>query len=295
MILLQQHFSALKRAFSQLVLSPMSTFISLVAISIALTLPAFGYLLLESADFFGQKMGLHEITLFLDKNADDITVLNVSQELEKLPLRFQFIDKQTAFAHLSESLHLAQVAKFLDENPLPHAFVITPENQHLDAVQEMQHTFETWPEVARVHWDSAWVERFEAFLDLSGRLMNILAFLLSAGLIAIIFNNVRLQIMFYKDEIEVAAMMGATRAFISAPFYYFGALLGLLGAILSAIILQILISYLNPAVQHFSQYYALPLSLHPVDFSVFLSLAGVAMFLGLLAVNFSVSLFVRQQ
>lgn len=295
MILLQQHFSALKRAFSQLVLSPMSTFISLVAISIALTLPAFGYLLLESADFFGQKMGLHEITLFLDKNADDITVLNVSQELEKLPLRFQFIDKQTAFAHLSESLHLAQVAKFLDENPLPHAFVITPENQHLDAVQEMQQTFETWPEVARVHWDSAWVERFEAFLDLSGRLMNILAFLLSAGLIAIIFNNVRLQIMFYKDEIEVAAMMGATRAFISAPFYYFGALLGLFGAILSAIILQILISYLNPAVQHFSQYYALPLSLHPVDFSVFLSLAGVAMFLGLLAVNFSVSLFVRQQ
>lgn len=295
MMLFYQHSSALKRAFFQLLLSPMSTFISVVAIAIALTLPAFGYLLLESADFFGQKMGLHEITLFLDKNADDITVVHVTQELEKMPLRFRFIDKQTAFSNLSESLHLAQVAKFLDENPLPHAFVIIPDDQHLDAVQKMQETFELWPEVTRVQWDSAWVERFEAFLDLSGRLMNVLALLLSAGLIAIIFNNVRLQIMFYKDEIEVAAMMGATRGFISTPFYYFGVLLGLLGAILSAIILQMLISYLNPAVQQFSQFYVLPLSLHPVDFSVFLSLAGVAVFLGVLAVNFSVSLFVRQQ
>ena len=291
MKILRQHFCAFKRALFQLILSPLGTLISVLAIAIALTLPAFGFLLLESATAFGQKMGLHEITLFLEKGADS---KEITEKLKTLPLTFQFVDKKTAFQNLSESLHLAQIKDFLDENPLPDAFIITPATQSKEALADLQTKFLKWNGIARVQWDSAWVERFDAFLALATRLIEVLALLLSAGLIAIVFNNVRLQIMFYRDEIEVAAMMGATKSFINTPFYYFGALLGLLGALFSALILYELINYLNPAVQHLAQFYALPLLLHPVDLPVLLSLAGVAVLLGILAVYFSLAIFLRR-
>ena len=53
-----------------------------------------------------------------------------------------------------------------------------------------------------------------------------LAGIFAAGLVAVTFNTIRLQVMAQAAEIEVARMIGATDAFIRRPFYYFGALQG---------------------------------------------------------------------
>ena len=81
-----------------------------------------------------------------------------------------------------------------------------------------------WPRVAHVQLDSAWVKRFDAFLRLARLALWMLAGIFAAGLIAVTFNTIRLQVLAQAAEIEVARLIGATDAFIRRPFYYFGAL-----------------------------------------------------------------------
>ena len=59
--------------------------------------------------------------------------------------------------------------------------------------------------------------------------LTLLAALLGAGLVAVTFNTIRLQILTQRDEIEVSKLIGATDAFIRRPFYYLGLLQGLVG------------------------------------------------------------------
>ncbi len=294
MKILRLHRMAFWRANVQLCQNWGGSLISIFAISIALTLPSFGFLLLESAENFGSKMALHEMSLFLNFNATRDDVHHIRQQLEKMPVRFQFVSKEEALQNLTKDLHWGETDPLLEKNPLPDAFVVAPLEQNVLALKKLQNVFLTWENVHQVQWDSAWAERYQAMIDLFKRLMNLLALLFFAGLIAIVFNSVRLQMMLYKDEMEVSWMMGATHHFIAAPFYYFGILLGTWGALFALLMLHILIHYLKPSVAHLAYFYDLPLQFIPITPWFVLSLLAVSIGLAYLAVYFSVHLFLRR-
>ena len=61
-----QHGAALASAFRRLWSAPLNTLLSLLVIGIALTLPAFGYVLLDSLrDLSGNVSGVQQISLFM--------------------------------------------------------------------------------------------------------------------------------------------------------------------------------------------------------------------------------------
>jgi cell division transport system permease protein len=117
---------------------------------------------------------------------------------------------------------------------LPDAFVVEPANTEPEALEILRKEIAGWPKVAHVQLDSAWVKRFDAFLRSANWRLWMLAGLFAAGLVAVTFNTIRLQVMAQSAEIEVARMIGATDGFIRRPFYYFGALQGALGGLLAA-------------------------------------------------------------
>jgi cell division protein FtsX len=140
--------------------------------------------------------------------------------------KWRFVPKDEALKRMQASEGMAEIVASLPRNPLPDAFIVEPTNTEPEALEIMRKEIAGWPRVAHVQLDSAWVKRFDAFLRLGKLALWMLAGLFAAGLVAVTFNTIRLQVMAQSAEIEVARMIGATDGFIRRPFYYFGALQG---------------------------------------------------------------------
>ncbi len=231
-----QHRAALGSALRRLGASPLNTLLSLLVIGIALTLPGFGYVILDNLRDLGQSAsGVQQISIFMQLEAGKKDVGEIENRLRQAASgKWRFVPKEEALKRMQTSEGMAEIVASLPRNPLPDAFVVEPTNTDPQALEVLKKELATWPKVAHVQLDSAWVKRFDAFLKLGKLALTLLAGLFAAGLVAVTFTTIRLQVLAQAAEIEVARMIGATDAFIRRPFYYFGALQGALGGLLAA-------------------------------------------------------------
>ena len=231
-----QHRAALGSALRRLGASPLNTLLSLLVIGIALTLPGFGYVILDNLRDLGQSAsGVQQISVFMQLEAGKKDVGEIESRLRQTASgKWRFVPKEEALKRIQSSEGMAEIVASLPRNPLPDAFIVEPTNTDPQALEVLKKELSTWPKVAHVQLDSAWVKRFDAFLKLGKLALTLLAGLFAAGLVAVTFTTIRLQVMAQATEIEVARMIGATDAFIRRPFYYFGALQGALGGLLAA-------------------------------------------------------------
>jgi cell division transport system permease protein len=158
----------------------------------------------------------------------------------------------------------------------------------------MRKEIASWPKVAHVQLDSAWVKRFDAFLKLGKLALWMLAGVFAAGLVLVTFNTIRLQVMAQAMEIEVARMIGATDAFIRRPFYYFGALQGGLGGLVAALLVTGGLSLLATPIGDLVALYGGNFSLRPLALAEIGALCAAGAFLGWLGAQLSVSLSLRK-
>ena len=290
-----QHKAALASAFRRLWSAPLNTLLSLLVIGIALTLPAAGYLLLDNLRELGSHAtGVQQISLFMTLDASKKEVGDIESRLRAAGGKWQFVPKEDALKRMQKSEGMAEIVASLPRNPLPDAFIVEPSNTEPEALEIMRKEISSWPKVAHVQLDSAWVKRFDAFLKLGRLALWMLAGIFAAGLVAVTFNTIRLQVMAQAAEIEVARIIGATDAFIRRPFYYFGALQGALGGLLAAGLVLGALRLLAEPVGDLAALYGASFGLRPPGLIEVGGLAGAGAFLGWLGAQLSVSLSLRK-
>jgi cell division transport system permease protein len=145
----------------------------------------------------------------------------------------------------------------LDQNPLPHVLHVHPA---LDAsstadIETLRQYFKAWPEVDLVQIDSEWVMRFNAILDVARQVLTIAVALLGLGVVAVVGNTIRLEILNRRAEIEVTKLVGGSDGFVRRPFLYTGMLYGLGGALLAWGIIMITVMVLEQPVATLAQLY----------------------------------------
>ncbi|WP_310493986.1 permease-like cell division protein FtsX [Dechloromonas sp.] len=290
------HRAALAAAFRRLWATPLNTLLSLIVIGIALTLPAFGYVALDNLRDLGRNAsGVQQISLFMSLEASKKDVGEIESRLRQAPNgKWKFVPKEDALKRMQSSEGMAEIVASLPRNPLPDAFIIEPANTEPEALEILRKEIAGWPKVAHVQLDSAWIKRFDAFLRLGKLALWMLAGLFGAGLVAVTFNTIRLQVMAQSAEIEVARMIGATDGFIRRPFYYFGALQGALGGLLAAALVLAALRLLGGPVGELAALYGGNFSLRPPGIIETLGLATLGAFLGWLGAQLSVSLSLRK-
>jgi cell division transport system permease protein len=123
----------------------------------------------------------------------------------------------------------------LPDNPLPNVLTIrpSPDAASPPQLEALRSYLLSWPEVDSVQLDRDWVLRFSAILELLRRVVLITAVLLGAGVIAVVGNTIRLEILNRSAEIEVTKLVGGTNAFVRRPFLYAGVLYGLLAGLIA--------------------------------------------------------------
>lgn len=290
---LRQHALALGGALRQLARAPGSFTLNALVVAIALALPFAGLTVLENVRPLSEQLAIEpEISLFLAMNTPRERATALASQIRRIAQesrhasRLEFIPRERALNLLKEKSGLSDTITALGENPLPDGYVLklTGMQNAADAarIEVLAAQLKALPGVEYVQIDSAWVKRLAALMHVLRLALLFLAGTLAVAVVAVVFNTIRLQVMTQREEIGVCRMFGATDAFICRPFYYTGALLGVVagGAALGGIALAL--HPFNAAVAEFARLYASEFRLAPLGAGTTLSLLGASATLGLL-------------
>jgi cell division transport system permease protein len=287
-IWLTQHLNALRLALRRLGAMPLNTLLSLLSIGVALALPAGGQMLLANAlQLAGTTSTAPQISLFMANAADRRAANEIENRLRRYGgvKQVQFMAREDTLARMKSGQGLREVIDALPTNPFPDAFVITAADDRPEAMEGLAAEFRRWPKVEHVQLDSAWVRRLDALLKLGRTAVILLGVLLGAGLIAITFTTIRMQVLTSRAEIEVSQLLGATDGFIRRPFLYFGALLGLGGGVFAWVLVGAAALWLRTPLGDLVRLYDLTLVIQPLgtlDSALLLAFAASLGWLGAL-------------
>lgn len=122
---------------------------------------------------------------------------------------------------------------------LPTSFEIALKRSHRDttSVENFVTELKRIPGITEVQYGEEWVRRFNSFLNFMRLLGALLGGFLVIAVIFIVSNTIKLTIYSRRDELEVMALVGATRFFIKAPFLLEGLIQGVIGSVLSVVLL----------------------------------------------------------
>jgi cell division transport system permease protein len=285
---LRQHRQAFAAALRRLGV------LNTVVIGVALALPAGGYALIDSLRGVASRLAPEpQISVFLPGEAKRPEADALGRALRAEPRigAVRFVPRDQALKEMRSIEGVDELVAALGHNPLPDAFVVTA---RVAAVDALAADLARLPGVSRVQADAVWARRLAALASTAKLGLAILAGLLGAGLVAVTFNTIRLQILTERDEIEVSKLIGATDAFIRRPFYYAGLLQGVAGGLVALGIVAIALWLLDGEVRSLAQSYGSDFRFRFLDARDAAAMVGCAGLLGWMGAQLSVSRHLRE-
>jgi cell division transport system permease protein len=255
-----RHMQALLASLGRLARNPFGTLLTLIVIALALALPLGLELFVTNARAatggFANAVDL-SVYLKTDVPLAKAEQLAQSARAHSGVAQIEVISADAALAEFRQYSGFGAALGVLSANPLPNVLHVHPtaDAESTDALQSLRHYFIAWPEVDLVQIDAQWVMRFNAILEVLRRLLIIAAAILGAGVVAVIGNTIRLEILNRRGEIEVTKLVGGSNRFVRRPFLYAGTLYGLGGALLAWGIVAGAIAVLAPPVAELAKSY----------------------------------------
>ena len=213
------------------------TFVSIfVLISCLLFIGSFALIAMNVQYNLEDVTDLNEIEVFLDFDADDETVARVEREILRL-------DNVASVIHVSKEDGLSDMTgEFADygylfedisdeENPLSDKFrVLYIDNAKVTTLDyELKH-------IEGVRKVNSRLDIAATVDSLEGGISMILIWftvLCTVVCMFVIVNTIKISVFSRRDEITIMRYIGASRAYIAAPFVLEGAMIGVIGAVMA--------------------------------------------------------------
>lgn len=179
-----------------------------------------------------------QVTVYFDK---DLTTQDQSVFREKISALsgvsgVSFVTRDEALKRFKNRLRGQEtLLEGVRPEVLPTSFEITLKRSHRDtaSVEKFVAELKRIPGITEVQYGEEWVRRFNSFLNFMRLLGGLLGGFLVIAVIFIVSNTIKLTIYSRRDELEVMALVGATRFFIKAPFLLEGLMQGIAGSAIS--------------------------------------------------------------
>lgn len=230
-----RHLQALLSAAGRLARAPFSSAFTVLVIAIALTLPM-GFALLVSSvrHASGNFAEAVDVTVYFKRGTSIDAVKRHADEARARAgvATVRVITADEALDSFRKDSGFGDALGALTDNPLPHALDVqpSPDARGTGEIDALKQFLSGWPEAELVQVDADWILRLNAILDLLRRVLLGAAALLGTGVVAVIGNTIRLEILNRRAEIEITKLVGGSNAFVRRPFLYAGVLYGALGA-----------------------------------------------------------------
>jgi len=120
------------------------------------------------------------------------------------------------------------------------------------------------------------VQRLNAMLEVLRRVVWLTGGLLGLGVMLVVGNTIRLDILNRRAEIEVMKLVGATDRFARRPFLYGGVWYGLGGGLVAVILVAVAVAVLAGPVEHLAGLYGSPVRLRGLGALTAMGVLGVS-------------------
>lgn len=256
-------------SLQRLVRTPLGNLLTMLAIAIALVLPAALWLTLDSARLLDAELEESAtMTLYLDHGVSVAEAGRIDEALHANAgvISTRLIDPEEGMAEFQRSLGLEDALTGLEENPLPASIVVRPRSVEPASMEQLAAELGELAGVEEARLDLAWVERLRHLAELGRRVALALGALFGLGVLLVVGNTIRLAVESRRREIEVVMLIGATHAFVRRPFLYSGAWYGLGGGLLAMGLLTLGNHWLSLPVAALAASYGASFSLPALDF-----------------------------
>jgi len=285
-MLIHLHRQEVRNSFKGMVKTPISSFMTLAVLGIALALPGGLQVVLKNSNMLSEGWdGASRFSLYLEQSVTDDVATSLSNRLKARSdvAEVELISRQQALDEFQDSSGLGDALEQLEENPLPIVLEILPATNYStpEASQAMLKEFRKLPEVELAQLDMQWVKRLYYLIDLADRAVFALSLLLGLAVLLIVGNTIRLAIQNRREEIEIIKLIGATNAFIRRPFLYTGLWYGIGGGLFAVILIGASLWWLSDPVSQLAGLYDSGYRLTGLSFKETFELIGFSTFLGL--------------
>jgi len=281
---LLHHLKSLLFSLDKIYQAPTTTIMTVAVIGITLSLPGGFYLFLKNIDAIsGDFRSSSQISLYLDLDISEKKARALEKKITKMAdvTSTRFISRELSLEEFRQDSGFGKSIDTLSSNPLPHTIIVEPVEGDTFKVRNLLNTLEAMPEVEIAKLDTEWLERLYTIIEIAKRSVIIITILFAFAVLLIIGNTIRLDIQNRYQEIIVTKLIGATDAFIRRPFLYGGIWYGLLGGIISWLIVEIGYLAIAAPLERLNLLYQSEMNLITFSFHDFIILITSSTLLGL--------------
>jgi cell division transport system permease protein len=276
-----RHAQTLLGSLGRIVSHPFATLMTMGVIAVALALPLFLNLLLTNVrTATGNWNEAFELSVYMDKRASAVRTAAVAKQLRQRGdvAAVRVITADQALAEFRNDSGFGKALDALSDNPLPDTLIVTPTvgKSTPEGTAALKAAIAATADVQTVQLDTEWVKRLQAMLDIARRVVWLTGGLLGAGVVLIVGNTIRLDILNRRTEIEVMKLVGASDGFARRPFLYGGIWYGLGGGLMALILVAVAVAVLDRPVESLAKLYGSQLHLQGLGVIAGIELLGVA-------------------
>jgi cell division transport system permease protein len=232
-----RHAQTLIGSLGRIVQHPFATLMTMGVVAVALALPLFLNLLLTNVrTATGNWSEAFDLSVYMDKQTGAARTATLAKQLRQRGdvAAVRVITADEGLAEFRSTSGFGKALDALTDNPLPDALIVTPTllastPRGTDALKT---TIAAMAGVQNVQLDTEWVKRLHGMLDILRRVVLLTGALLGAGVVLIVGNTIRLDILNRRAEIEVMKLVGASDG-LRAAFLYSGIWYGLGGGLMA--------------------------------------------------------------
>jgi cell division transport system permease protein len=235
--------------------SPTTSAVCVATIAVALVLVgAFGLVVHNMQGLLerlGDDLG---VTAYLEPDLDAAARTTLAERVATIEgvAEVAVVSREEALRRFREGIGAQSgLLDALEENPLPASLEITLHEAQRgpEGLRRVVEALDGLPGVADLAFGQEWVEGYARAVRLvRGATIGAGAVLAVAALL-IVSNTIRLAVFARRDEVEILALVGASRAFVAWPFLIEGCLQGAAGGVLALVGLYALFRATLPEIE----------------------------------------------
>jgi cell division transport system permease protein len=211
-----------------------TSLLAVVTIAVVLVLVGSAWLLIGNMssllDEFGAEL---QLTAYLDGDLSEAGQNELAERVSREPgvEKVAVVTQADALVRFEKIAGSAELLAGLAENPLPPSLEITlaPEARTPAAIDALSASLAELPGFDELAHGQDWIEGYARAIALVRGLALGLGAVLALAALLIVANTIRLAVYARRDELDILALVGASRTFVRVPFLLEGTIQGLLG------------------------------------------------------------------
>jgi cell division transport system permease protein len=276
-----RHAQTLLGSLGRIVNQPFATLMTMGVVAVALALPLLLSLFLSNMSAAtGNWNNAFDLSVYMNKKASAARVATVAKQLRQRGdvATVRVITADQALAEFRDDSGFGKALDALTDNPLPDTLIVTPtlSASTPQGTDTLKQAIAAIADVQAVQLDTEWVKRLHAMLDILRRVVLLTAGLLGAGVVLIVGNTIRLDILNRRTEIEVMKLVGASDGFTRRPFLYSGVWYGLGGGLMALIMVALAAVILAKPVDTLAKLYGSQFRLRGLGFTTAVGVLALA-------------------